>query len=101
MLLCQIAACGQQEIDPASVSDIVNHQAPCAIPSTYFGNGDEPFDGFFSDGTLVEAAFNSDDSLIWGEGTMQAEFSHFLPGDHPVVVASAGPACETADEDTP
>jgi hypothetical protein len=59
--------------------DYVNLLAPYAVASDYFGNGDEPFDGYFSDGTPVAAAYNDDDySLIWGAGTWQAEVSHFL-----------------------
>ena len=57
----------------------VNGLLPYSAPSTYFGDGDEPFDGYFADSTPVEAAFNHDDgSLIWGAGTWQAEVSHFL-----------------------
>jgi hypothetical protein len=59
--------------------DYVNTLAPYETASSYFGAGDEPFNGFFGDGTPVEAAFNSDDgSLIWGAGTWQAEVSQFL-----------------------
>jgi hypothetical protein len=64
-----------------TVADInyVNGLAPYAAASNYFGNGDEPFDGYFGDGTPVDPAFNNDDgSLIWGAGTWQAEVSHFL-----------------------
>ncbi|MFX0087182.1 MAG: hypothetical protein ACFFAU_16145 [Candidatus Hodarchaeota archaeon] len=57
----------------------VNQLAPYAVASDYFSNGDEPFDGYFSDNTPVDAAYNNDDnSLIWGTGTWQAEVSHFL-----------------------
>ena len=57
----------------------VNTLLPYKYPSDYFEAGDEPFDGQYTDGTLVEAAFNNDDaSLIWGAGTWQAEVSHFL-----------------------
>ena len=59
--------------------DYVNTLAPYSSPSSYFDAGDEPFDGYFSSGTPVDAAFNNDDgSLIWGAGTWQAEISHFL-----------------------
>jgi len=59
--------------------DYVNALLPYSSPSSYFGAGDEPFDGLFADGTPVDAAFNNDDgSLIWGAGTWQAEVSHFL-----------------------
>ncbi len=63
----------------AADRDYVNALLPYSTPSSYFDNGDEPFDGFFANGTPVGAAFNNDDdSLIWGAGTWQAEISHFL-----------------------
>ncbi|MFX0016810.1 MAG: hypothetical protein ACFFB2_16805 [Promethearchaeota archaeon] len=69
---------GLQELTEGD-RDFVNLLAPYAVASDYFGNGDEPFDGFFSDGTPVDAAYNNDDnSLIWGTGTWEAEVSHFL-----------------------
>jgi hypothetical protein len=53
--------------------------APDRLPSGRPGAGDEPFEGFFTDGTPVDAAFNNDDgSLIWGAVTWQAEVSPFL-----------------------
>jgi hypothetical protein len=59
--------------------DYVNGLAPYSSASSYFDAGDEPFDGYFADGTPVDAAFNNDDgSLIWGAGTWQAEVSQFL-----------------------
>jgi hypothetical protein len=58
--------------------DYVNSLLPYSAPSTYFGAGDEPFDGVFEDGTPVEEAFSDDGSSIWGAGTWQAEISHFL-----------------------
>jgi hypothetical protein len=49
------------------------------FPSGRHGAGDEPFDGFFTDGTPVDGAFSNDDgSLIWGAVTWQAEVSPFL-----------------------
>lgn len=69
---------GLQELTEGD-KDYVNLLAPYAHASDYFSNGDEPFDGFFSDDTPVDAAYNNDDnSLIWGTGTWQAEVSHFL-----------------------
>jgi hypothetical protein len=56
----------------------VNSLTPYSSPSSYFGAGDEPFDGFFADGTSVDAAFNDNGVEIWGAGTWQAEVSHFL-----------------------
>jgi hypothetical protein len=59
--------------------DYVNGKDPYDSPTDYFGDGDEPFDGQFQDGTLVAAAFNTDDgSEIWAAGTWQAEVSQFL-----------------------
>lgn len=69
---------GLQEIDPAFVNAYVNLLDPYDDPTSYFGNGDEPFDGFFADGTPVDPAFNDNGDPIWGGGTMQAEISHFL-----------------------
>ncbi len=57
----------------------VNSLLPYSAASSYFGAGDEPFDGYFADGTPVGAAFNNDDgSEIWGSGTWQAEVSNYL-----------------------
>jgi hypothetical protein len=58
--------------------DYVNGLDPYDAPSDYFGAGDEPFDGAFQNGDPVPAAFDNDNSLIWGAGTWQAEVSHFL-----------------------
>ncbi|MBE3933876.1 hypothetical protein HJ150_03165 [Vibrio parahaemolyticus] len=55
----------------------VNGLAPYASPSNYFGAGDEPFDGKFTGGEPVEAAF-SGDSATWMAGTWQSEVSQFL-----------------------
>ncbi len=56
----------------------VNGLVPYASASDYFDDGDEPFDGFYGDGTPV-AGVNGD----WGEliapaGSWQAEVSRFL-----------------------
>ena len=64
-----------------TIEDInyVNTLAPYATPSTYFEAGDEPFDGYFSDGTPVAAAFNDQTGdQIWQAGTWQSEVSQFL-----------------------
>ena len=60
--------------------DYVNSLRPYDRPSTYFQAGDEPFDGYYSDGiTPVAAAFNDQTGeVIWGAGTWQAEVSQFL-----------------------
>ncbi len=69
---------GLSEITAADIA-YINTLAPYASPSTYFGAGDEPFDGYFTDGTPVEAAFNNTDlALAAAEGTPLAEISHFL-----------------------
>lgn len=69
---------GLQELTQSDI-DYVNSLAPYSSPSSYFGAGDEPFDGYYSDGTPVEAAFKDDDgTMIWAAGTFQAEVSHFL-----------------------
>jgi hypothetical protein len=69
---------GLSELTEANIA-YVNSLTPYDAPSSYFDDGDEPFDGFFADGTPVAAAFNNDDnSEIWGAGTFQAEVSLFL-----------------------
>ncbi|MGD8700474.1 MAG: hypothetical protein PVJ43_14350, partial [Gemmatimonadales bacterium] len=71
---------GLGELTQADI-DYVNGLAPYSSPSTYFDRGDEPFDGFFGDGTPVEAAYNNDkitDGISAGEGTAKAEVSLFL-----------------------
>jgi len=73
--------------DPTTDDDVqyINGLAPYAAASSYFEEGDEPFDGYFSDGfTPVPAAYKvkEDGSTeeIWGAGTCQAEISQFLVG---------------------
>jgi hypothetical protein len=69
---------GLAEITEAD-RDYINGLAPYSAASSYFGDGDEPFDGYYANGSPVAAAFNNDDgSLIWGAGTWQAEISQFL-----------------------
>lgn len=71
---------GLVEITAADIA-YVNGLAPYANASSYFDDGDEPFDGYFSDGTCVDAAI--------GDGVWQgvevaptcspkAEISQFL-----------------------
>ncbi|QIA65674.1 hypothetical protein GT360_19305 [Vibrio astriarenae] len=57
--------------------DYVNSLLPYSMASDYFDMGDEPFDGQYSGGAQVTAAF-SGDSVIWAAGTWQSEVSHFL-----------------------
>jgi len=56
----------------------VNSLLPWQVPSSYFGAGDEPIDGFFADGTPVAAANGDWGDLIAPAGTPWAEQSHFL-----------------------
>ena len=68
---------GLGETTPSDIA-YLNSLAPWQAPSSYFGAGDEPIDGFFANGTPVAAA-NGD----WGEtiapaGSALAEQSHFL-----------------------
>jgi hypothetical protein len=63
------------------VIDYVNGLAPYSGPSPYFDNGDEPFDGEFSDGYPVAAMFG--DGIFQGvevaaQDSWQAEVSQFL-----------------------
>ncbi len=67
---------GLQELTEADQT-YVNGLTPYSSPSHYFDDGDEPFDGKFSDGSDVAAAF-SDGSMIWAAGTWQSEVSQFL-----------------------
>lgn len=57
--------------------DYLNSLASYSSPSSYFGAGDEPFDGFFANGDPVEAAWE-DGVLLWAGGTAWAEQSQFL-----------------------
>jgi hypothetical protein len=71
---------GLGEIDQDDI-DYVNTLDPYDSPSSYFGAGDEPFDGVFTDGTEVDPAYNNDkvaDGVSAGQGTPKAEVSHFL-----------------------
>jgi hypothetical protein len=58
--------------------DYVNLLLPYSAPSSYFGDGDEPFDGLFTDGTPVAAVNGDWGELIAAAGTAKAEVSHFL-----------------------
>ncbi len=62
-----------------TLDDIAEANAldPYRTPSAYFDGGDEPFDGYFSDGTPVPAAEGAIGNL-GGEGTPWAEVSDFL-----------------------
>jgi hypothetical protein len=68
---------GLSEIVPGDIA-YVNGLLPYSAPSSYFGNGDEPFDGFFADGTPVDAVNGEWGELIAPAGTALAEISHFL-----------------------
>jgi len=61
--------------------DYANGLSPYSTESPYFDAGDEPFDGHYTDGTPVDAAYNNDDlsdAISAGAGTAKAEVSHFL-----------------------
>lgn len=62
--------------------DFANTLLMFSSMSNYFIDGDEPFDGFFADGTPVEPAFNNDGFEVALEGTPKAEVSHFLVGSN-------------------
>ena len=66
---------GLQEITQDDI-DYVNKLEPYCEESTYFDNGDESFDGFFSDKTPVQEAFPI--FPLAGAGTAWAEISLFL-----------------------
>ncbi len=71
---------GLSELTQADIDD-VNVLDPYDDPTTYFDDGDEPFDGYFGDGTPVEPAIG--DGIWQGEeiapvGTPKAEVSQFL-----------------------
>jgi hypothetical protein len=56
----------------------VNGLDPYDDPSSYFGDGDELFDGLFEDGTEVEASLGTSGEEIAPAGSWQAEVSQFL-----------------------
>ena len=67
---------GLAEIAPADITNL-NGLAPYSSPSSYFGAGDEPFNGKFADGANVAAAFNTK-VLLAPAGSTLAEISQFL-----------------------
>lgn len=68
---------GLAELSQADI-DAVNALRPYWAPSSYFGAGDEPFDGTFTDGTLVAAVTGEAYDELAPEGSWQAEVSSFL-----------------------
>ena len=58
--------------------DYVNGLLPYSAPSDYFGAGDEPFDGYYEDGTPVAASKGILGDTIAPAGSWQAEVSQFL-----------------------
>ncbi|MHC4931948.1 MAG: hypothetical protein ACYTGV_07155 [Planctomycetota bacterium] len=68
---------GLAEITAADVA-YVNGLAPYASASSYFGAGDEPFDGEFSDGSDVAAAKGVSGEVLAPAGSALAEISSFL-----------------------
>ncbi|MCG9695554.1 hypothetical protein [Shewanella sp. Isolate11] len=72
---------GLGEMEESFVTSYINTLDPYDSETSYFGAGDEPFDGKYSDNTNVDAAFNNDDindALSAQAGTVKAEVSHFL-----------------------
>ncbi|MCE9679864.1 hypothetical protein LZP69_11890 [Shewanella sp. AS1] len=72
---------GLGRIEESFVTGYINTLDPYNSETSYFGAGDEPFDGKFSDNTDVAPAFNNDkitDGISAGTGTIKAEVSHFL-----------------------
>jgi hypothetical protein len=72
---------GLQEITAADVA-YINGLSPYDSPSSYFDDGDEPFDGHYSDGTTPVSA-SLGDGIFQGvevapEGSTNAEISLFL-----------------------
>jgi len=68
---------GLAELTAADLA-FVNGLAPYVAASPYFDTGDEPFDGFFADGTPVEATTGTALEELAPAGTALAEVSHFL-----------------------
>ncbi|MGS0692544.1 hypothetical protein [Shewanella sp. 30m-9] len=72
---------GLGEMEAAFVTSYINGLDPYDSETSYFGKGDEPFDGMFTNGTPVDAAYKNDsitDGISAGAGTVKAEVSHFL-----------------------
>jgi hypothetical protein len=68
---------GLAELTEADI-DYVNGLDPYDAPSTYFGAGDEPFDGYYENGTPVDASNGILGDTIALAGTWQSEVSQFL-----------------------
>lgn len=68
---------GLGEMQDADIA-YVNGLPPYASPSSYFGEGDEPFDGRFTSGAPVEAQLGDSDETIAPAGSARAEVSRFL-----------------------
>jgi hypothetical protein len=76
---------GLAEIMPEDIA-MVNALLPYSTASTYFEDGDEPFDGLFMDGSVVAEVVGAG-AVIAPAGNALAEISHFLAdsnasGDH-------------------
>ena len=67
---------GLAELTDADIA-YVNDLLPYSSPSSYFGDGDEPFDGKFQDGTPVGSSLDANGEMVPG-GTTKAEVSLFL-----------------------
>ncbi|MCL1051001.1 hypothetical protein L2755_15395 [Shewanella abyssi] len=63
------------------ITSYINTLDPYNSETSYFGKGDEPFDGMFTNGDPVAAAYKNDSisaGVSAGAGTPKAEVSHFL-----------------------
>lgn len=68
---------GLAELDESDFA-YVNALAPYAAPSSYFDDGDEPFDGYTTGGDPVAASLGTAGELIAPPGSPEAEVSLFL-----------------------
>ncbi len=68
---------GMAEISEADIA-YVNGLAVYATASSYYGAGDEPFDGYYADGTPVDSVNGTYGEILAPAGSAIAEISHFL-----------------------
>jgi hypothetical protein len=68
---------GLAELTQADINE-VNGLDPYRVASEYFGGGDEPFDGLYSDGTAVCNSLGGSGDDVAPCGSFQAEVSQYL-----------------------
>jgi hypothetical protein len=68
---------GLQELTDADIEH-VNGLAPYASPSSYFDEGDEPFDGMLANGRPVPSVLGENGDEVAPAGSARAEISLFL-----------------------